>query len=81
MRASMESKPSITEVVSRYVTLRQQGREQVGLCPFHAEKTPSFWVNEDKGLFYCHGCHEKGDVIDFIELIEKVNYQPEKMLI
>lgn len=51
---------SITEVVGRYVNLRKRGKEFTGLCPFHSEKTPSFTVNEEKGLFYCHGCHQGG---------------------
>jgi hypothetical protein len=68
-------KPSIVEVLEDYIHLRRAGKEHTGLCPFHAEKTASFFVNEHKGLFYCHGCHVGGDVIKFIELIEKVNFQ------
>lgn len=68
-------KPSITEVIGKYVELRRAGKEQTGLCPFHAEKNPSFSVNEDKAVFHCFGCGVGGDVIDFIKLIEKVSFK------
>lgn len=71
----MTEKPSTTEVIGQRVELRRVGREFVGLCPFHGEKTPSFTVNEDKGVFYCHGCHEGGDVIRFVELIEQTDFK------
>jgi hypothetical protein len=67
-------RPSITDVISQYVALRKSGRELWGLCPFHAEKTASFAVNEGKGVFHCHGCHEGGDVIDFIQKIEGIGF-------
>jgi len=68
-------KPPISEIVGRYTTLRRCGREYVALCPFHSEKTASFFVNEDKGTFYCHGCHEGGDVIRFIERVESLSFK------
>ncbi len=71
----LAAKPSIIEVVGRYVDLRRSGKELTGLCPFHTEKTPSFTVNEEKGFFYCHGCHEGGDAIRFIEKIENVDFK------
>lgn len=71
----MENKPLILEVISRYVNLRHQGREFVSLCPFHSEKTPSFSVNPDKEVFHCHGCHEGGDVIHFIEKVEGLDFK------
>jgi len=71
----MKDRPSITEIVSRYTELRRSGREFSGLCPLHSEKTPSFYVNEDKGTFYCHGCHEGGDVITFVMKIEGLNFK------
>lgn len=57
---------SIVAVVSEYVQLTKRGRNHVGLCPFHSEKTPSFTVNEEKKLFHCFGCQESGNVITFI---------------
>ena len=56
----------IIEVISDVVLLKKAGREYMGLCPFHAEKTPSFTVNREKQLFYCHGCHEGGNVFSFL---------------
>ena len=68
-------RPSITLVVSRYVALKRAGRELRGLCPLHAEKTPSFTVNEEKGVFHCFGCQEGGDVITFIQKVEGMNFK------
>ncbi len=68
-------RPSIVEVISGYLILKKVGRNYFGLCPFHLDKNPSFTVNEEKGLFYCHGCHEGGDVIRFIELIEGLDFK------
>src|SRR5688500_961158 len=64
----------IVTVVSDYVSLRKAGATFKGLCPFHAEKTPSFTVNRDKGFFHCHGCKVGGDVIKFLELHEKLGF-------
>ena len=53
----------IVSVVSSYVPLKRKGNNYWGCCPFHQEKTPSFSVNGDKGLFYCFGCHAGGNVL------------------
>ena len=66
---------SLIEIVQEYVQLRRVGREYVGLCPFHREKTPSFFVNEEKGLFFCQSCHVGGDIFTFIEKIEGVDFK------
>jgi DNA primase len=66
----------LSELVSRYgVQLRKQGREYLGLCPFHAEKTPSFTVDDGKGLFYCHGCHAGGDHFSFVQKADGVDFE------
>src|SRR5262245_30775745 len=65
---------NIVQVVQEYVPLRKAGSVFKGLCPFHAEKTPSFQVNPDKGFFYCFGCQAGGDVFKFLELHEKVAF-------
>ena len=52
--------------IAKRVRLVRRGRESIGLCPFHKEKTPSFTVNEDKGFFHCFGCGAHGDVIGFV---------------
>lgn len=64
----------IVAVVGDVVSLRKAGATWKGLCPFHAEKTPSFHVNREKGFFHCFGCGVGGDVIKFVELHEKVGF-------
>jgi DNA primase len=64
----------IVTVISDYVSLRKAGATFKGLCPFHAEKTPSFNVNRDRGFFHCFGCGVGGDVFKFIELQEKIGF-------
>ena len=71
----LKDRPSITEVVSKRVALKKAGKESAACCPFHADKTPSFYVNEAKGYFYCHSCHVGGDVIKFVELIDGVSFK------
>ena len=61
-------------MVSGYLQLRKVGRRWVGLCPFHGEKTPSFSVNAEQGLFYCFGCQRSGDAITFVRDIEQVDF-------
>lgn len=57
----------IVDTIGRYVQLRKKGKEYEACCPFHAEKTPSFTVNEAKQFYHCFGCGAHGDVIDFVE--------------
>ena len=64
----------ITEVASSYVNLKRHGRNMVGLCPFHGEKTPSFNIYTENRSFYCFGCGVGGDVITFIMKIENLDY-------
>lgn len=61
---------TLSDTVEKYVKLKRAGSEQKGLCPFHDEKTPSFYVNDEKGKFYCQGCAAAGDIIDFVSHIE-----------
>ena len=77
----LRSRVSLAGLIGRRVKLVRRGRECAGLCPFHHEKTPSFYVVEDKSFFHCFGCGAHGDVIgfvmradnlDFIEAIEKL---------
>jgi DNA primase len=65
---------NLSDVVRRYSELRPSGRTRVGLCPFHADSRPSFVVNDDLGLFYCHGCGVGGDVINFVRRIENCSF-------
>lgn len=64
----------IVDIVSSYVTLRRNGTDFVGLCPFHREKTPSFHISSDKQLFYCFGCGTGGNLIDFVMKIENFDF-------
>jgi DNA primase len=62
---TIRERASLIEVVSDVVALRRRGgRSAVGLCPFHAEKTPSFTVNDDRGIFHCFGCGAGGNALD-----------------
>ena len=70
----LKMRNDITEVVSPYVNLKRRGRNMVGLCPFHGEKTPSFNIYTENGSFYCFGCGVGGDVISFIMKIENLDY-------
>lgn len=64
----------IEEVVGQYVNLRRSGSNLFGLCPFHGEKTASFSVRPEKGIYYCFGCHKGGGVINFQMEIEGMSY-------
>jgi DNA primase len=65
--AAVRAQAGLVDTISqRGVKLIRRGREYVGLCPFHKEKTPSFTVNEDKGFYHCFGCAAHGDVITFV---------------
>lgn len=66
---------NILDVVSQYVKLRKAGRNFVGLCPFHKEKTPSFSVSVEKQIFYCFGCHEGGNAVAFLAKYERSTFQ------
>ena len=68
------SQNDIVDVISEYVALKKSGRNFMGLCPFHREKTPSFSVSMDKQIFKCFGCSEGGNVISFIMKIENLDF-------
>ena len=62
----LRNRVGLTEVIGRSVKLARKGREHLGLCPFHKEKTPSFTVNDEKGFYHCFGCGAHGDIIKFL---------------
>ena len=64
----------IVDVVSRHVDLKKRGRNFFGLCPFHSEKTPSFSVAPDKGIYHCFGCGNGGNSVNFIMELEKISF-------
>lgn len=70
----IKERNDIETVVSSYVNLKRRGRNCVGLCPFHNEKTPSFTLYPENGSFYCFGCGTGGDVIRFVMLAENLDY-------
>src|SRR3989304_5204785 len=71
---AIRNRVSIVEVVSGYVTLKKAGRNYLGLCPFHAEKTPSFTVSDERGLFHCFGCGAGGTVFPFVMQAERIGF-------
>lgn len=70
----LRANTDIESVISPYVNLRRRGKNLVGLCPFHNEKTPSFTVYPKNGSFYCFGCGVGGDVITFVRRMENLDY-------
>lgn len=70
----LAARSPIEDVVGQYVDLKRSGSNLFGLCPFHGEKTPSFSVTPEKGMYYCFGCHKGGGVINFIMEIEGLSY-------
>jgi DNA primase len=72
--AAVRAASDIVAIISQYTQLRKVGRRFVGVCPFHTEKTPSFSVNAEEGLYYCFGCQVSGDVITFVREIEHLDF-------
>jgi DNA primase len=70
----IKARANIVDVVSEYVTLKKTGRNFVGLCPFHREKTPSFTVNPEKQIFRCFGCGESGNTISFLMKMNNMSF-------
>jgi len=70
----IRAEANIVDVISEFVQLRKRGKNFLGLCPFHNEKTPSFTVSEDKQIFHCFGCHAGGNVYKFLMDYEKISF-------
>ena len=70
----LNSRNPIEDVAAGYVNLRRQGKNLVGLCPFHNEKTPSFFLYPESNSFYCFGCNKGGDVITFVMGVENLDF-------
>jgi len=77
MKASLDEllqSVNILDVISQHVKLRKAGKDYMGLCPFHKEKTPSFTVSVDKQIFYCFGCREGGNAVNFLMKYENLTF-------
>src|SRR6266513_1198622 len=72
--ARVREATDFVELAGEHIALKQVGQRYIGLCPFHAEKTPSFSINPIEKLFYCFGCQAKGDVITFVREIERLEF-------
>jgi DNA primase len=72
--AELRAASDIVEVIGEHTRLRKAGRSWKGLCPFHNERTPSFTVDRDKGLYHCFGCGAGGDVIHFVRQIDRLDF-------
>ncbi len=70
----LKRKNDLVSIASNYVQLQQKGRRFWACCPFHSEKTPSFSINNEDGIYYCFGCKESGDVIKFVEKMENLDF-------
>ena len=71
----LNSKIKLSDFIGQYVSLTEKGNSFIGRCPFHDEKTPSFNVNNDKGLFYCFGCKTGGNIISFVNKYKNYSFK------
>jgi DNA primase len=72
--ARVKAATDFVQIASEHMALRKSGRRWQGLCPFHAEKTPSFSVNAEEGLYHCFGCQASGDVIKFVREVDHLDF-------
>ncbi len=72
--ARVRAVTDIVALVGEHAALKRQGQRFVGLCPFHSEKTPSFSVNAEAGLYHCFGCDASGDAISFVRATEHLDF-------
>lgn len=71
----IKDKIPIENLIGRWVKLKRKGQDYQGLCPFHKEKTPSFHISSQKGLFHCFGCQAGGDIFEFLQKIESIDFK------
>src|SRR5918992_4423938 len=72
--ARVRESTDLVALVGEHVGLKRVGNRYMGLCPFHAEKTPSFSVNQEMGLWFCFGCQKRGDAITFVREVEHLDF-------
>jgi DNA primase len=70
----IRNKADIVAIIGEYVPLKKRGKNYLGLCPFHSEKTPSFTVSQDKQIFHCFGCNEGGNIFAFLMKAESISF-------
>ena len=70
----VRERASIVEVISDFVSLKKAGKNYLGLCPFHSERTPSFTVNQEKGIFHCFGCGAGGNIFNFLMRASQLSF-------
>ena len=70
-----KNKINLSDYLSNFISLEKRGNSFVGKCPFHNEKTPSFSVSNEKGLFYCFGCGVGGNVFTFLKKYKNISFQ------
>ena len=80
-KAEIKAAANIVDVIGQYVSLKKQGTDYFGLCPFHPENSPSFSVSANKQMYYCFGCGAGGDVFDYIEKTHGKNFQEAAILL
>jgi DNA primase len=73
--AQVRAATDIVAIISEQVALKKSGRRWSGLCPFHGEKTPSFSVNAEEGMYYCFGCRASGDAIKFVRETHHLDFR------
>lgn len=73
--SEIQNRLDLAEVVGEYVALQRKGGRYWGLCPFHQEKSPSFTVTPEKGVYYCFGCHKGGGLFQFVMDVEKIEWR------
>ncbi|CAK8162468.1 DNA primase [Candidatus Xenohaliotis californiensis] len=71
----LKERVPLSSIIDKRVVLRKHGNRQLGLCPFHREKTPSFVVDDSKGFYHCFGCGVHGDIIDFLIRLDDLDFQ------
>jgi DNA primase len=72
--ARVRESTDFVQIAGEHIALKRVGQRHIGLCPFHAEKTPSFSINPNEGLYYCFGCQAKGDVITFVREVQHLEF-------
>ena len=72
--AEVRDSANIVDVISQHVSLKKAGKNHVGLCPFHADKDPSFTVSEEKQIFHCFGCGQGGNIFSFLMQYHSIGF-------